>query len=123
MRVVAFLLIGASMVCAAQAQAPKLVRTMTTVEFAIQCQHPAMKPNPDARLRACIAFVDEAADALSALKSSDHCSTQRAKLSAGPVLDVLFADATNQKTGIVRAWDNALFALQVALPACSIIPG
>jgi hypothetical protein len=81
-----------------QAQAgPKAITSKTTVsEFALECQHPAMKGRPEERMNLCLTFLSSALHQIALAKRSAKCwqEIDSGKASPMAISDVLFYLAT-----------------------------
>ena len=71
------------------AQTKKFVglgRGLTVNDYALQCQHPVMKSEPDSRFAACIAYVvsaaEQAVERAKAAMKEDHGSEEVAAIQA-----------------------------------------
>ena len=89
-------------------------------QFALQCQHPAMKSNSDARVTSCVNYVRRVAAAVSAAKNTDACREAIGKVRPMVVLDAMFYGATQQNLKDERAWDLAMEVVQVGVPTCKL---
>lgn len=88
-------------------------------QFALQCQHPAMKPNPDGRVGSCIAYVRRVVAAVAAAKNSPDCSKAAGTLAPIAIFEPMFLSAMLPDRKNRRAWDEAVEYARSALPACA----
>ena len=93
-----FALSAVSVCLSAEAEAnPKAITSKTTVaEFALECQHPAMKSHPDERMNICLTFLASAVHQIALAKRSSRCwqEVESGKASPMAISDALFYMAT-----------------------------
>lgn len=95
-----------------------LTEKSTVNDFALQCQHPGLKSNPDQRITACADELRRAREKVGNKKRSHECWTQLEKVSFIPIFDAMFSLAATPQ----YAKDGALDALEeiyfVVSPRC-----
>lgn len=101
---------------------PKAITSKTTVaEFALECQHSAMKGRPEERLNLCLTFLSSSVHQIALAKRSPKCwqEVEAGKASPMALSDVLFYLAT-QPEDKSRPVGEALreVVTEVAAKAC-----
>jgi len=101
---------------------PKAITSKTTVaEFALECQHPAMKGRPEERLNLCLTFLSSSVYQIALAKQSPKCwqEVEAGKASPMALSDALFYLATRPEDKS-RPVGEALreVVTEVAVKAC-----
>ena len=91
----------------------------TVNDFAIYCQHPAQKTNPELRSSTCIGFIESVKNEVATRNKTTRCYDALTE-KAGPmvVADVLYADALDQKRRSVNAAKAIREVISIAAPEC-----
>lgn len=98
--------------------AAPLSQNTTVGQFAIECQHPASKTDPDARLRRCMDFVNVQRLKVMERQKSIACVEALNNTPPGALAETVFAMAM-EKEHRSKPADSALLALIViSTPAC-----
>ena len=92
---------------------------MTVNDFALQCQHPAMKSEPDARFAGCISYVVAVVEQAAVVKPSAACKRSVSeRIFPGAIMDALFHLATQPDSRNMPLADAAREIVLVAHKAC-----
>ena len=102
------------------AATPTLTNKTTTAQFALECQHPALKSNPDERTQICIKFLQDVAQRVAMRKKAPECWKAIETGTASPMVlaDVLFADALDPQRRNDQAADAAALVATIVAPEC-----
>lgn len=90
-----FFIAALAAACAAvQAQVPVINGALTVNDFAMQCQHPRMKSNPDARIDACFGWVRSSIESVGQANRTPECWEDLEHVIPLVTSDLLFHMAT-----------------------------
>lgn len=91
----------------------------TVNDFALQCQHPAMKSNSDQRMKMCIAYIDSVKQQVGGSKRTTECwKSLDDKASPMAVSDGMFYLATQPDERLAMAKKALSEIIILAAPEC-----
>lgn len=106
------------------AQTKKFVglgRGLTVNDYALQCQHPVMKSEPDSRFAACIAYVVSAAEQAVVVNGNEACRKSVAeRLFPGGIMESLYYLATQPDAKDLPLANATRLAVLAQHAACKI---
>lgn len=116
MRITAFAILALASV---SASADALTANSTVSEFALQCQHPALKSNPDQRIALCVDQVKQARERVASKKGTYECWKQLDSLSFLPIFDAMFYLAISTKDAKNPSGSALEEVFVISAPSCN----